>query len=284
MNYAIVDLGSNTVRLSVYSLEPDKSCRLLFSDKETAGLNNYLVDRVLSKPGIQRACDALNHFRGLLEQFGVEQMRVFATASLRNIQNTQQAVEEIAAATGIQVEVISGALEAELGYYGVIRDRNLENGVVFDIGGGSAEIARIQGGRVASAQSIPIGCLELFHNIDNLFVLHNLVGCDHDRDIGTTLLGFFHSRNESGHINGKQLFAFSHGHGPRRVDDNFHNGFRSFFRFFNARQIHKRRIYKRSRHHQNHHKHEHNVDIGDNVNLCHQATGRATRRTQTFHD
>ena len=98
MNYAIVDLGSNTVRLSVYSLEPDKSCRLLFSEKETAGLNNYIVDRVLSKPGIQRACDALNHFRGLLEQFGVEQMRVFATASLRNIQNTQQAVEEIAAA------------------------------------------------------------------------------------------------------------------------------------------------------------------------------------------
>ena len=163
MNYAIVDLGSNTVRLSVYSLEPDKSCRLLFSEKETAGLNNYIVDRVLSKPGIQRACDALNHFRGLLEQFGVERMRVFATASLRNIQNTQQAVEEIAAATGIQVEVISGALEAELGYYGVIRDRNLENGVVFDIGGGSAEIARIQGGRVASAQSIPIGCLELFN-------------------------------------------------------------------------------------------------------------------------
>lgn len=163
MNYAIVDLGSNTVRLSVYSVGPDRSCRLLFSEKETAGLNNYIVDHVLSPGGIQRACDALNHFRGLLEQFGVEQMRVFATASLRNIRNTQEAVEKIAAATGIQVEVISGALEAELGYYGVIRDRNLENGVVFDIGGGSAEIARIQGGRVASAQSIPIGCLELFN-------------------------------------------------------------------------------------------------------------------------
>lgn len=163
MKYAIVDLGSNTVRLSVYCVNPDGSCRLLFSEKETAGLNSYIVDHVLSNAGIQRACGALEHFQSLLEQFGVEQMRVFATASLRNIRNTQEAVAQIASATGIAVEVISGSLEAELGYYGVIREHNLENGVVFDIGGGSTEIAQIQGGRVASAQSIPVGCLELFN-------------------------------------------------------------------------------------------------------------------------
>ena len=163
MKYAIVDLGSNTVRLSLYNILSDGSFSLLFSEKEMVGLNNYIVDRTLSKAGIQRACQVLSHFRGLLLQFGISQMQVFATASLRNIRNTEEAVAAIKRTVGVDVEVISGAMEAELGYYGAIRDLNMENGVVFDIGGGSMELTEIQGGAVAKAQSIPIGSLELFN-------------------------------------------------------------------------------------------------------------------------
>lgn len=163
MKYAIVDLGSNTIRLSVYGCGTDGNWRLLFSEKETAGLNTYVVEGSLSGAGIRRACAALERLRGIWDQVGVDQVRVFATASLRNIRNTRQAREEILASTGLPVEVISGELEGELGCRGVIRERNLENGMVFDIGGGSTEISRVQGGQILSAQSLPVGCLELFN-------------------------------------------------------------------------------------------------------------------------
>lgn len=163
MKYAIVDLGSNTIRLSVYRVLPEGGFDLLFSEKEMAGLVNYISDGILSEAGILRACAALLNFRETLGQLGIEAMRVFATASLRNIRNTEEAVEEIRRRTGAEVEVISGDLEAELGYYGALQTLNLRDGAMFDIGGGSTELVEVRDGRILRAQSLPMGSLNLFN-------------------------------------------------------------------------------------------------------------------------
>ena len=163
MKIAIVDLGSNTVRLSVYHTRPDGGFDLLFSEKEMAGLVSYVRGGVLSPEGIQRACQAIRDFQSLLRQFDLGAPRVFATASLRNIRNTEEAVAEIREATGVEVDVISGELEAKLGYYGTRLTTNLRDGAVFDIGGGSTEILEVRGGEIRKAQSLPIGSLELFN-------------------------------------------------------------------------------------------------------------------------
>lgn len=102
----------------------------------------------MSQAGIQRACRAPTNFRALLEQMGIGEMHVFATASLRNIQNTEEAAAEILAQTGVAVEVISGDLEAELGYYGALKSRKKRGGAMFDIGGGAQSWWRC--GRAAS--------------------------------------------------------------------------------------------------------------------------------------
>ena len=170
MNYAIADLGSNTIRLSVYHTLPEGGFERLFSEKEMAGLVNYISDGVLSEAGIRRACVALTNFRSLLHQFGMEEMHVFATASLRNIRNTEEAVAQIREATGVEVDVISGELEAKLGYYGTRLATNLRDGAVFDIGGGSTEILEVRGGEIRKAQSLPIGSLALFNTcVDGLW-------------------------------------------------------------------------------------------------------------------
>lgn len=163
MKYAVVDLGSNTIRMSVYRIMPEGRFELLFSKKEMAGLANYIKDGILSEEGIQRACSALTSFCGLLEQFHMEEPHVFATASLRNIRNTEEAVRAIRQAVGISVEVLSGELEAELGYYGAVRTLELKDGALFDIGGGSTEIVEVRNGKIWSAQSLPIGSLNLFN-------------------------------------------------------------------------------------------------------------------------
>ncbi len=170
MKFAIVDLGSNTIRLSVYNTLPEGGFDLLFSEKEMAGLVSYVHGGVLSPEGIQRACGAIRDFQALLRQFDLDAPHVFATASLRNIRNTEEAVEQIRAATGVGVDVISGELEARLGYYGARTATDLQDGAMFDIGGGSAEVLEVRAGEVKKAQSLPIGSLELFNRcVDGLW-------------------------------------------------------------------------------------------------------------------
>ncbi|MFR8291188.1 MAG: hypothetical protein ACLVBB_04670 [Dysosmobacter welbionis] len=72
MKFAIVDLGSNTIRLSVYNTLPEGGFDLLFSEKEMAGLVSYVHGGVLSPEGIQRACGAIRDFQALLRQFDLD--------------------------------------------------------------------------------------------------------------------------------------------------------------------------------------------------------------------
>ena len=95
MKTAIIDLGSNTVRLSVYNTFEDGSFELLFSKKEMAGLVGYIRRGELTRDGIEKACSTLKTFQNLLRLLEVTDLHVFANASLRNIINTDEALHLI---------------------------------------------------------------------------------------------------------------------------------------------------------------------------------------------
>ena len=141
MKCAIVDLGSNTIRLSLYNTLENGEFETLFSKKYMAGLAGYVSHGIMSNDGINQACAVLLDFKILLQQLGINEMHVFATASLRNIKNTEKALEAIKRRTGLSVD-----------------------GIMFDIGGGSTEFVRVKNGKVKKSQSISIGSLNLFHN------------------------------------------------------------------------------------------------------------------------
>lgn len=164
MKCAIVDLGSNTIRLSLYNTLENGGFETLFSKKYMAGLAGYVSHGIMSNDGINQACAVLLDFKILLQQLGVNEMHVFATASLRNIKNTEKALETIERRTGLSVDVIAGSEEGILGYYGALYTTDLKNGIMFDIGGGSTEFVRVKNGKVKKSQSISIGSLNLFHN------------------------------------------------------------------------------------------------------------------------
>ena len=125
------------------------------------GLAGYVQDGVMSQEGIHRLCGVLIECRMLLSQFEMERSFVFATASLRNIQNTREAVDQIFLMTGFSVDVISGQAEAYLDYYGVMVEAPLENGLLFDIGGGSTELVTMAHDGPGVIESLPIGSLTL---------------------------------------------------------------------------------------------------------------------------
>ncbi len=163
MNCALIDLGSNTIRLSVYSTA-EGNFTLLFSEKVTAGMFNYIDNKTLSYEGMIAAADVINGFNDILKHFAIDELRVFATASLRNIKNTEEACEKITRRTNIPIDVISGQEEAELSFLGALRVSNLDEGIMFDAGGGSTEIVHFKDNTVLSSQSLEIGCLSLYTN------------------------------------------------------------------------------------------------------------------------
>ena len=165
----IVDLGSNTIRLSIYHYEGGRY-KLLLNKKEMAGLAGYIQDGALSDSGILTACRVLASFRNLLDNFEVEEMHVFATASLRNITNTEEALDVIRHVTGISVEILTGKEEAMLSFKGATLSSGVSQGLLADIGGGSTELVAFSSGAVTSSCSLPMGSLSLYTKyVDGLF-------------------------------------------------------------------------------------------------------------------
>ena len=117
--YAIIDIGSNTIRLNVYQVEEDGAIHSIFQSKETAGLAGYVrEDGSMSREGLDRAADALLRFRSILDALHIENRAVFATASLRNITNSEEAVFQLQERTGLMIRLLSGREEAILDYVG----------------------------------------------------------------------------------------------------------------------------------------------------------------------
>lgn len=160
MKYAVIDLGSNTIRLVVYE-ETNAEFHALFTQKFTAGLAAYLQGGMMTPEGIRLICTTLQRCKMLLKEFTPCTTLAFSTAPLRNIRNTQEAIDQIYAETGYSVDVLTGLEEAYLDYYGVQRELPVESGLLFDIGGGSTEVLTFAHDGTGVIESVPIGSLNL---------------------------------------------------------------------------------------------------------------------------
>lgn len=162
MIYSIVDLGSNTIRLSVYQCK-DNGFQLLFHKKVMAGLAGYVEEGVLSVAGIELAISTLKDFQHIVETFEMGTLSVFATASLRNIKNSRDVVEEIQEKTNLTIDLITGKQEAKYDFIGVLQNKGATEGLIIDIGGGSTELVVFENETIKFSTSLPIGSLMLWH-------------------------------------------------------------------------------------------------------------------------
>ncbi|MFI3284617.1 MAG: hypothetical protein R3Y57_05995 [Erysipelotrichaceae bacterium] len=161
MKRALIDIGSNSMRLCVY-LYDNHEIKLLFNKKEMAGLASFVEKSKLNDKGVERAISTLKKFKEILSNFEIEETFVFATASLRNIENTDEVLTIIEEETGFKTDVISGEQEAIYGFEGAIHLYPYDKGILLDIGGGSTEIVLFNGKKVETAFSIPYGSLNTY--------------------------------------------------------------------------------------------------------------------------
>lgn len=155
MNYAVVDTGSNTIRLSVYSYE-NGNLKELFTEAVFANLAQHIENGVLTEEGIASCCDALIKHQETAKKYDAE-FHTFATAAIRNAENTQEIVEKVKDSTGITLEILSGRDEGELSFLGAKDDFGVNEGIMADIGGGSSEIVAFKDGVPYAIHSVPLG-------------------------------------------------------------------------------------------------------------------------------
>jgi exopolyphosphatase/guanosine-5'-triphosphate,3'-diphosphate pyrophosphatase len=160
---AIIDIGSNTIRLSVYDISSAGDIRQTYRQKSVAGLAGHVDKRnFLTDEGVRTACVALNRFRASVAGMNITETHVFATASLRNVLNASRVLEDIKRETGFDVIIISGEEEAICDYIGATNRSPMSDGLLIDIGGGSTELVICKGGHIDKAASVAIGALSMY--------------------------------------------------------------------------------------------------------------------------
>lgn len=169
---SVIDIGSNTVRLSVFKTV-DGEVRTLFSEKQSVGLASYRDGNVLTDEGVQKLLAVLTHFKKIIDNFdAIEETYAIATASLRDVKNCDEIVERARVETGVNIELISGNEEARLAFLGASQFLpDHEQGILADIGGGSTEIVRFRKNEMLENTSLSIGSLTAYNNyIDKIFM------------------------------------------------------------------------------------------------------------------
>ncbi|MGM0533958.1 MAG: Ppx/GppA phosphatase family protein [Campylobacterota bacterium] len=161
---AVIDIGSNSCRMVVFEKTSRYSFRLLQEVKSKVRISQgaYESDGRLQPEPMQRAVEALSDFLEVASAHKARKILCVATSALRDAPNGKAFVNEAYRQLGLQIKIIGGAKEA---YLGGVAAMNLlpkqKRAVTVDIGGGSTELAVIEGTRVLQSHSLDIGTVRL---------------------------------------------------------------------------------------------------------------------------
>ena len=163
MLYGVVDIGSNTVKLNVYNSK-DTDIRVEFSEKENLGLIFYINNGKLTDEGIEELVTVLKKMKNDLDYLKIDNYSFFSTASLRNIENSEEVIQIIRNRVNIEIDVLSGEEEGELSFFGFVPTIKGDDGILMDLGGGSVEIVFFKDRKIDEKYSLPIGFLKMFND------------------------------------------------------------------------------------------------------------------------
>ena len=164
---AVVDIGSNSVRLVIYE-GAVRALTPLFNEKVLCGLGRSVATTgALAAEAVERAIHALHRFKTIVDVLGVKHVRAIATAAAREASNGAEFIRRGSEALGVRIEVLSGEREAELAARGIMMGFVAPNGIAGDLGGGSLELIDIVGEALRDAATLPLGGLRLIDTTNN---------------------------------------------------------------------------------------------------------------------
>ena len=163
MRHAVIDLGTNTVRLLVADVDKDRSWRAVHAEQRVTRLGEGARDaRLLAPAAMARTEATVVEYVTRARELGATAVRVVGTSAMRESSNGRAFARHLAAVTGERVDVISGDEEARLTLVGIQRRLALAGTMLaFDIGGGSTEYVLARDGALVDAVSLRLGVVAL---------------------------------------------------------------------------------------------------------------------------
>jgi len=164
MRVAAIDIGTNAVRMIVAeAIRPDEY-RVLADDREQTRLGLRLNETGrIAQESWAATLEALGCMKLKAEEVGVRELRAVATAALREAENGPEFVDSVREAIGLEVEVISAEVEAELAVLSARKRFPLgaHPAVIVDLGGGSMEVVFTAAGRIIEIHLLPVGTVRM---------------------------------------------------------------------------------------------------------------------------
>jgi exopolyphosphatase/guanosine-5'-triphosphate,3'-diphosphate pyrophosphatase len=158
---AVIDVGSNSVRLVIYRID-GRAMTPVLNEKVMAGLGRDLGRTgALAEDGSESAIRALKRFATLIKAQGVEHAFPVATAAVRDASDGRAFAKRVQSETGLQLRVLSGEDEARLSALGVSAGVAAADGIVGDLGGASLELIELAPERVGKGETFALGPLTL---------------------------------------------------------------------------------------------------------------------------
>lgn len=166
MKIAVVDTGSNTIKMKIYECEvlPYYKLKEIYSEVKNTKLISYIKNDVLSPEGIMLLCQTLTELKNHAENIGYDIFSIFATASLRRTKNVREIIDTVYSFCNEKIDLVSGEDEAFFSFSGVknTTDTFPDNCILLDMGGGSTEIVICENQEKIYSKSMNFGSLSLF--------------------------------------------------------------------------------------------------------------------------
>lgn len=162
MKTAIIDIGSNTVRLVIYRYDKKDGLHEFGNIKTVARLRTFILPNgEMSEEGIQLLSKTLTTFKKILHDYHVTNIQAVATAAIRQATNNSQIILRMEEETGIKINILSEREEAYFGFLAVANSMSTSSAVTIDIGGGSTEITLFNNKILQKTWSFPFGTVSL---------------------------------------------------------------------------------------------------------------------------
>ena len=162
LKISVIDIGSNTLKLVNYEVKKDLSFTPFQQESMKVRLGESL-DRThnLSDQSIERAIDTLLLYRDIIKMESVKRCLCIGTSAVREAQNSAHFLDQVYKKTGFKIRILSGKEEAYYSYLGASMFTYLPNALLFDLGGGSLELAYTEEFNIKKVDSLPLGALRL---------------------------------------------------------------------------------------------------------------------------
>ena len=158
---AILDLGSNSARAVVVGYIPGERFHLEDELREIVRLREGMTEQGLSAAAMERGLLTLKLFKRFCDALGVQHIVGTATSAVREAANGPEFLQRVEQETGLALRILDGEEEAKFGVLGALNAICLRQGVVLDIGGGSAQVSQVLENSFARGEALTLGALAL---------------------------------------------------------------------------------------------------------------------------